>query len=268
MAEDNDSRVSSGLRGWLSEVYFPSLLDGALAALAARLGGRATVDDPLFGRVAGLPDLESHLARAARWLGERRAQYAHGALVVGTDRDVAEGTLTLAIETRTVLLPVAVVSERRKSREVELRLYYATGTLRTDPVIQRGQLVPLDDELSLPRMVADHVAALRKGDIDALLACFESEGLVRDARGLEHRKAGGGLRVFYEQRYAVGRDGGGAYRIGGGSADDGRCCAVEFTLTHARGEPISPRPGLAVYEIGDSGLLRSLRLYEELDAPP
>jgi hypothetical protein len=49
----------------------------------------------------------------------------------------------------------------------------------------------------------------------------------------------------------------------GGQADDGRTCAIEVTVDGSASVNADGHPGLAVYEIGDSGLLRALRLYEE-----
>ena len=52
----------------------------------------------------------------------------------------------------------------------------------------------------------------------------------------------------------------------GATADDGRTCAFEYTLTKMNGRPVAPQAGLAVYERGDSGLLRALRVYDDLES--
>src|SRR5215472_14194684 len=122
----------SGLRGWLSDVYFPAIVGGELDPLALRLGPRATLDDPLFGRSTGMAEIKAHLQKASGWFREHEASYERLGLVVGVDRDVAEGTLSIRIEGRSLLLPVAVVAERRRSREVELRLYHATRNVQPD----------------------------------------------------------------------------------------------------------------------------------------
>jgi hypothetical protein len=49
----------------------------------------------------------------------------------------------------------------------------------------------------------------------------------------------------------------------GARADDGRTCALEYSVERARGERVVTEPGLFVYERGESGLLRALRVYEE-----
>ena len=129
------------LRGWLSDVYFPSLLDvsmreKAIESLANRLGAKATVDDPLHGRATGLPGITAHLNKTADWLTEHSASYERIAFTTGTDRDVTEGTLALTFENKTLDLPVAVVAERRRSRRVELP---ARSTSRRSPRREREE---------------------------------------------------------------------------------------------------------------------------------
>jgi hypothetical protein len=259
---EEERRPGSGPHGWLSDVLIPTLLGGPLTPLVHRLGPRATIDDPLFGRASGLEGVEKLLTELKGWLLAHEARWDKTLLIVGIDRDVADGVLVLKKDGQELTVPAAVVAERRKSREIELRLYHVTRGFRSEAPRPRAPLVPQHSEMSLPRVVIDNLEALRKGDVFALLACFEADATVRDAGGAVHGKADGGLQAFYEKRYGVGR-GGGAERLRGGYADDGRSCAVEYTLTHARGEAIPPRPGIAVFERGDSGLIRAIRLYED-----
>jgi len=265
-----DRGPPTAMRGWLSDVYIPALLeismrDKALDSLARRLGAKATVDDPIQGRASGLEPITAHVRQTADWLLEHSASYERAVFTTGIDRDVTEGTLSLAFESKTVDLPIAVVAERRRSREVELRVYYATapidGTKRT-----RARLVPNNPETLIPPSVGDFLDGLAKGDIAAIAAAFEADGSVRDARGLQHAKKDGALRTFFDALVAGGAFGGGLELERGGSADDGRTCAVEFTLVKARGSNVPPQAGLLLFERGDSGLLRSARLYGDLEA--
>ena len=51
----------------------------------------------------------------------------------------------------------------------------------------------------------------------------------------------------------------------GASADDGRICALEYTVTKVAGKSVTPQAALLVYERGDSGLLRWVRRYDDID---
>jgi hypothetical protein len=253
----------SNVRGWLSEVYIPALVSAQAEQLVRRLGNRATVDDPIFGRASGVEELTAYLERAAAWFNKRRAGFEALAFTTGSDRDVTEGTFKLVLEGRPVSVPIAVVAERRPGREVEIRLYYSTTAIQGSPTV-RAPLVPRDDELVVPPPVSAHLNGLARGDVDAIVASFENGATLRDPTGVMHMKdaQGGALRRFYETVFASRSPGQPGIEImKGGRADDGSTCALEYTVARLRGRDIAPQPGLAVYERGESGLLRAARLY-------
>ncbi len=265
--EEPDRGPPTSLRGWLSDVYLPALLDDdqkSLTALALRLGSRATVDDPIFGRASGVPALDRYIDEVSTWLETHKAKYTRLYFTTGIDRDVTEGSLTLTFDDKTVDLPVAVVAERRRSREVELRVYYSTQPIK-GTFAARSPLVQEDSEVALPDAVTAHIDALRKADVTALVAGFEPGGTLREARGVEHAK-GAGLEGFYKKLVADGASSAGVEVLKGGAADDGRTCALEYTLVKIHGKDVPPQAALAVYERGDSGLLRSLRVYDDLES--
>lgn len=261
--ESSDRGPPTSLRGWLSDVYIPVLIDtdeASISALVQRLGGKATVDDPIFGRASGLPALDRYVADMSTWLKKHAATYTKLCLTTGIDRDVTEGTLGLTFESKTVELPIAIVAERRRSREVELRLYYSTQPIKGTQAV-RSPLVAENAELVLPTPVSDHLDALKSGDVEKVLASFEVDGTMREARGLEHSKAID-LKAFYTKLLG----GSGVVILKGGAADDGRTCALEYTLVRMAGRDVPPQAGLAVYERGDSGLIRSVRVYDDLES--
>ncbi|HEX7665346.1 MAG TPA: hypothetical protein VF407_12565, partial [Polyangiaceae bacterium] len=181
---------------------------------------------------------------------------------VGVDRDVTEGTLVLRVEGRNVDLPVAVVVERRPQREVDLRVYHATQPFDRWQAA-RPPRAPLDKEPSMPDDVAQHLAALRIGNADALVAGVESTGALRDGAGKLHGREGGQLHAFYVSLLQNARGANDWVPIVKRSADDGRACAVEYEIEKLRGGETAPKEGLMVFERGDSALFRSIRIYDE-----
>ncbi|MGH7293287.1 MAG: hypothetical protein ACRELB_00060 [Polyangiaceae bacterium] len=250
----------SSLRGPLSDVYFPALAGGQAEALARRLGERATVDDPIFGRTSGMPALARYLDEVAAWIGKRAGAFEHVAYTVGSDRDVTEGVLQLTFEGRRVAVPVAVVAERRKEREVEIRLYYSTRPINGAHAV-RSPLLPQDDEVAVPPPVASHLEALGRGDVGAIVASFEATGSLRDSQGKTFAVGPGELKAHYEALFG----GGGIRVLKGARADDGRTCALEYTVVSVRGKTVPAQAGLAVYERGESGLLHAARVYEDVE---
>jgi hypothetical protein len=251
----------SSLRGPISEVYLPALASSQPEQLGRRLGDRATVDDPIFGRTSGMPALARYLDEVAAWLKKHEGAFEKVAFTIGSDRDVTEGTLSLTFEGRRVTLPVAVVAERRREREIELRLYYSTRPIKGTHAV-RSPLLPQDDEVAVPPPVAAHLEALAKGDVERVAESFEASASVRDPAGATHRKDGDGLRSFYSKLFG-GKSG--VEVLKGARADDGRTCALEYTVIRVHGKSVPPQAGLAVYERGDSGLLRAVRVYEDVE---
>jgi hypothetical protein len=243
-------------------VYFAALASSLAGQLTTRLGERATVVDPLFGQATGMAEVGARLAAIAQWLTSHDASFERFSFVAGSDRDVTEGALTLTVHGERVRVPVAVVGEKRREREVEIRAYYATKKLRTAPVPPRAPVVG-DDPLALPPPVAAHLEALGKGDLDAVVACFELGGTVRGPDGETHAKLDGGgpLRAHYARLLA---DGGIGVRKHG-LADDGSTSVLEYTVVRSRGKEGPPQPALAVYERGESGLLRTVRVYDDIE---
>ncbi len=266
MADIADRGATSNIRGWLSEVYIPALLSSDKEQLARRLGDRSTLDDPLFGRATGVPAVDQRLDEIAGWLSTNGGAFEKVAFLMGSDRDVTEGMLAITVERQRVNVPIAVVAERRPERAVELRVYYSTKGMRTQPAY-RSPLLPRDDGVIVPPPVAMHLDALARGDLGAVVAGFEEAATVRAADGHEYAKLNGegALRSYYENlcSAAVG-PGGGTLLLKNARADDGRACALEYTVVRVRGQEVPPQAGFAVFERGESGLLRAVRVYGDV----
>ncbi len=253
------------LRGRLSEVYFPALLSSETPSLARRLGDRATLDDPLFGRTSGTAAIDETLRKIADWLAARGASFANRGLVVGSDREVTEGLLSVGVDGATLVVPVAVVAEKRKEREVEMRLYYSTRALATALPARTSPLA--DEDVVMPPPMAAHLDALARADLPGVVASFEGDALLSapDGTSFGGSSARPTLRAYFETLIAPGGDGkGGTTLLGNARADDGNACAVECSVVRLRGREIPPQAALVVYERGDSGLLKAARLYGNL----
>ena len=249
---DDGRSPPSALKGRLADVYLPALVSGAVEALTLRLGNRATVDDPLYGRASSLVSIEPLLTRVAAYFVEGGATYEHIRSTTGVDRDAAEGRLALTIGGTAHALPIAIVAERRKLREIELRVYYSPVGA-TDGRKPRAALASTGPELPVADLVESVLTALRKGAVEQGLAGFEEGSRVVDSTGRAHGKADGAMGRFFSNLGELGLD-------VGGSADDGRTVCVEANVTRAQREPV---PTLFAFERGDSGLLRELRVYGE-----
>lgn len=245
---------ASGLKGRLADVYVPALVEGSLSALSRRLGNRATIDDPVFGRASTLSSIDPLLERAAQRFDAMGVTYRRVASATGVDRDISEGVLTKQTPEGPVEMPIAVVAERRRMREIELRVYYATGEAERK---QRTPMLSGSDDVAVPQIVAHILDALRKGAVERVLAGLEEASRFVDPVGKTFQKRDGAMAEFIGELASSRME-----LVAAGAADDGRTCLVEALLTRPRLHR-EPEPAALSFERGDSGLVRELRFYYE-----
>lgn len=253
---DDSRSPPSALKGRLADVYVPALVSGAVDALSLRLGNRATIDDPLYGRASSLAAIDPLLARVAAYFAEGNATYEHVSSTTGVDRDAAEGRLAMTVGGKACEVPIAIVAERRRLREIELRVYYSPergSAGSTDGRKPRGALASMGPEQPVADLVESILDGLRKGAVEKVLTAFEEGSRVTDPAGRAHPKAGGAMGAFFSELGELDLE-------VGGSADDGRTVCVEANLTRRERAIV---PTLLSFERGDSGLVRELRVYWE-----
>jgi hypothetical protein len=245
MSEDRGA--ASTLKGRLADVYVPAMVGNALQALSRRLGNRATIDDPLFGRASTLSSIDPLLEKFAAHFKDATVRAVASA--TGVDRDVSECVLSKDGHDT----PIAVVAERRRLREIELRVYYASG--QSDRR-SRAPVLEASSEANVPQVVLHVLDALRKGAVERVLAAFEENSRFVDPTGKAYNKRDGAMGNWVS-------DVGSRLQFAPcGAADDGRNCCVEAVITRTRPAG-DPEPAALTFERGDSGLLRELRLYYE-----
>ncbi len=264
---EDEERGSSNLRGWLSDVYFHALAQGQADKLAIRLGAKATVTDPAFGHADGLTEIAALLEKQAAWLGAHKAEFRHARFTSGADRDVTEGTVRYdasgtgagnagnAGKGKRIEFPVAIVAERRRAREVDVRLYFPVATLGEGHEPAMPAAVPGDGAIA-PEASA-LLLALNSADESALRVELEKTATYVDPAGQTHQGDD-----IHTALLAPNRSGAVFHPVG--SADDGRVAAVEGNWRSGGGEGVTETfvgPGLWVFERGDGGLVSRVRLY-------
>ncbi len=252
MTDDDGRGPASSLTGRLADIYLPSLVKGDIEALSRRLGSRATIDDPLYGRAMSLTSIDQLLARAAGYFASHGAQYVHVRSTTGVDRDASEGRLSMTIAGQSREIPIAVVAERRRLREIELRLYYAPEDASSERK-SKCQLVIAGREPRVAQLVHGILEGIRRNNYDAVLAGFDETARVVDGAGRTYGKHEGTLGAFFADLAA-------AHVEVAGCADDGRTCCVEATLVR---KDRAATPALFAFERGDTGLVHELRAYFE-----
>ncbi len=245
--------------------YFDGFLTGETDALIQSFAGEPEVHYPDRGRVKGARAFTAYAAATKAWLEAREASIEQRGMVRTERRSVGEAVLRLSGGDGRVDLPVAVVSDHRSDGSMEeVRVYYS-GWQLTGRHSNRPPILQPDPELREPDVVGDYQRALATGDLDAVLASFESDGYAREPAGSGYLHRGAeGLREFYASLFS---NGGGIPLEHCTSTDDKRRCALEYNVTRWGRTELPPQAGVAVYERGESGKLAAARIYDDVDPP-
>jgi hypothetical protein len=245
--------------------YFDGLMAGELDALVKSFAGEPELYDPVRGRVKGVRAFEAFVTETHASLAERNVSVEDVHHVITERRGFEELVLHLDGETGRVALPVVIVADRQSEGWIdELRIYTGSWPL-TDRRSHRPPLLQRDPELRASDVVAEYQRALSAGDVDAIVATFDTDGYAREPSGGEYIHRGpDGLRAFYERLFS---NDGGIPLEHCALVDDGHACALEYNLVRWGRTELRPEAGVAVYVRGESGKLAAARIYDDADPP-
>jgi SnoaL-like domain len=245
--------------------YFAGFLTGETDALIQSFAGEPEVHYPVRGRVKGERAFAAYAAATMGWLEEREASIEDVGLLRTERRSIGEAVLHLGGRDGRADLPVAICADQRSDGWLEeVRIYYSSWPL-TGRHANRPPVLQPDSGLREPDVVGEYQRALASGDLDAILASFESEGYVREPAGADYVHRGPeGLREFYEWLFS---NGGGIPLEHCSMTDDGRTCALEYNVVRWGQTELPPEAGIAVYVRGESGKLAAARIYDDADPP-
>lgn len=245
--------------------YFDGLMTGENDALVESFAGEPELHDPVRGRIKGVRAFEAFVSETRAWIGEHNVSVEDVGHVIRERRGFEEVILHLDGETGPVDLPVAIVADHPPDGGIsELRIYFSTWPL-TGRHANRPPVLQPDPQLRESDVVGDYQRALAAGDVDAILAAFETDGYAREPAGSQYIHSGpDGLRAFYEQLFS---NGGGIQLEHCTVTDDGRVCALEYNVVRWGKTELPPQAGVAVYARGQSGKLAAARIYDDTDPP-
>ena len=244
--------------------YLAAVTRGESRDLESVWSGQVLVLDPRAGRVEGHRQLEAFARTSAEWLASRRARVESGAATAGPGRAVVELMVHLDGEDEGpgTGWPVAVVAESPEDRVVTFRIYCSQRPVDGRRHVRGAVLEPGGDAPG--DVVGAYLAALRAGDVDAVVAAFTPDGYVQEAEGPHPRHDGTeALRELFGGWLADGGVTLDPCRV----TDDGVRCAVEYNCVRWGSTDLPPQAELAVFERGPGGLLAAQRIYGDVVPP-
>ena len=245
--------------------FFDGLMAGEFDALVGSFTGEPELHHPVRGRIRGARAFETYVTETTEWFDERGVSVEDVGLVLGERRGCGEAVLQLDGEAGRVGLPVAIVADKQSDGRIdEVRIYYGSWALSGRHANRPPVLQP-DPQLRASDVVDEYQRALSSGDVDAIVATFESDGYAREpAGGLYVHKGRDALRSFYELLFS---NDGGIPLEHCALIDDMRTCVLEYNVVRWGRTKLPPQAGVAVYVRGGSGKLASARVYDDVNPP-
>jgi hypothetical protein len=245
--------------------YFAGVRSGETEALVGSFAGEPELHHPVRGRVKGRRAFERFVAETNAWLTGLNVAWGDVERIATPGRGIEEIVLTLDSDGGRIELPVAVAADRGDDgRIVELRIYYGTWPL-TGRHAGRPPLLQRDPDLREPDIVGEYQRALGDGDLEGVIAAFESDAYVREPAGGRYVHRGHDqLVALYELFFS---NGGGIPLELCTVTDDGRACALEYNVVRWGRTELPPAAGLAVYVRAGNGKLAGARIYDDVDPP-
>jgi len=233
---------------------YSNLISGNLAAATLAFYEKATVDSPLGGKQAAT----EWITEQRSWLQEHEARCVEVNTVTAEIGVSHEPMLWLTIGKDTLELPVLLVTDAEQNRIAHLRVYHSTLPI-TGRRHLRKPLMEYDSHTEADPLLAQLMNALSRGDRAAADQLFEPEGYVRESGGPQDSFIGENRHRFFADLL-----GHGCVRMKVGSVvDDGSTAVVEYTLTRDGLADRRPRAGAATYTRAGTGLLLSVRIYDD-----
>lgn len=238
--------------------YLAALENGDLHALHNTWPGEVVVYDPRAGEVRGHRRLRQFVHRNQVWLADRHARIERVAATSVDGRAVVELLAHLTDGGRETAWPVAVVAESPDDRSVVFRTYCSQLPVDRRRHVRPPILPPVDAQPV--DVVGRYLAALRAGDVDAVVRTFAAEGYLCEPVEARLHRGADELRAYFERWRGIGLQ-------PCAVTDDGARCALEYNCVSGGRRALPPQAGLGVFERGPDGLLAAARLYDDIELP-
>lgn len=243
--------------------FYTFLLNGDEGEFRSLFSGVPIIDTPLDGKIDGREAFSNFVACQQAWLKKHKAKPEILSPIAAEQCICVEFVLYLEYESRSIDLPIAIVADRSVGKVSAIRVYHSTWPFTGKHLI-RPPLLKHAENLEEPEVVKQYTSALRRGDADVVLSLFEDKGYVREPSGSKYKHSGrNGLREFYIPALEAG---GISLKHCTATFDSTRT-AVEYVCDGWGNMQMEPQAGVAVYELGSTGLLSAARIYDDV-APP
>jgi len=244
--------------------YFSVLQSGAARELETVWPGEVVIYDPRAGEVRGHHQVRRFVHDNQALWAQHQASPETVASTSAGGRAVVELLVRLRdFEDKEVAWPIAVVAESPDDLSIVFRTYCSQWPVDGSrhlrpPILKSGDAYPGD-------VVGRFLTAMAEGDSQGIVSTFEIDGYLREPIGPHSTHRGTlALRSYFTECFSAG---GGVRFEHCALTDDGTRCALEYNCVRWGSHDLAPQAGIGVFERSSEGLLKAVRLYDDIEPP-
>ena len=255
----------------IAENYLATLVDNGAEDLIALVGSEGLVADPRFGIITGEPSLKEFVFAFQDWLKNYSPKVQHLRTTTTDKRVCSEDILFVDLGHEKWELAVGtIVCNQEPGSGARVHVYYTNWPLNNHSHSLRPALFDKPEPgVKHTGVILRYFESLLTGDLKKLATCFDADIYFREPSGPPYVHWGTNAVI----EYFKGLFSNGAPMLREDTViDDGRCAIMEFTVFGWNGkvweDPATHHAGLACYERSNEGLMRCIRIYDDVDFTP
>jgi len=246
----------------LIKKYF-SIEKKDIDALFLLLKENSSIFTPNDGFIKGRDSIKLFMLNEKEWLNKKEAKVELFNVIDTDERLIMEFQIFYPDHNKKIEVPVVAVIEIESDYIKNIRLYHSNWPITGKHKIINPILEPVDN-LEEPAIIIQYMTALKNADKEIMLSLFEENAYVQEPSGLKFRHLGPkGRDEFYSAAFIKG----GIPLKHCTATYDGTYFAVEYVFDEWGSKKFEPQAGIAVYKIGKTGKIASVRIYDDASPP-
>ena len=243
--------------------YFTILTKEDIDNLSSILSNKCIMYTPLEGKIFGRDNIKKYFIQQKEWLNTKKAKVDIINTIDINHRIVIEFVIFFNKQNQSIELPIVAVLDIENNSISSIRIYHSSWPLTAEHIVIKPILEP-EENLDEPDIISLYMQGIKNADKEFVLSLFEEKAYVQEPSGSKFRHQG---KTGREKFYSFALDKGGVPLKHCTATFDGKHFAVEYVFDEWGDKKFEPQAGIAIYEIGESGKIAAVRIYDDASPP-
>jgi hypothetical protein len=243
--------------------YFTILKKEDIDNISSVLNNDCILYTPLNGKISGRKKIKNYFIKQKIWLNIKKAKIDMINTIDINKRIIIEFVIFYNKGIEVIELPIVAVLDIDNNSIISIRIYHSTWPINKSHSVIKPILEP-EHDLDEPDIIKLYMQGIKNADKEFVLSLFEERAYIQEPSGSKFiHKGKTGLEKFYSNAL----DKGGVNLKHCTATFDGRHFAVEYVFDEWGNKKFEPQAGIAIYEIGETGKIAAVRIYDDATPP-